>query len=1754
MNRSLLSVHGQFHYQVRRLIPIHLTSWLILLGNLLSKGWPIQHPFVAGRKQATLTFVLLLNAFAVNAVPNHVGPVALTSSRLAEPMAQSSNTFSFFRINENQSRSYLTAPNLVAMKADSLALEIPLPNSVEKLKAQILQLERGETLARQQTYIGKGTSNSTYLSPIEFDSLGFYVPLRGTMSGNANSAKVTASNAENLHLITIASEAQITTLALSSTITTTPDTGTASTGTGGIAVTNVVANDAVDGVTATLGTSGNATVSTVGTYPAGISLNTATGSMSVTQGTTPGSYMVSYQLCDKLTSPTCSTETATITVSASISTTPDAGIVSTGTGGVAVSNVAANDAVNGVAATLGTSGNATVATVGTYPTGISLNTATGSMSVTQGTTPGSYMVSYQLCDKLTTPSCSTETATITVNEDQPTVAVLSPANNGTATTTFTISGTATPGSAIVITGAGNTTLCTTTASVGGSFACLVTVAAGAASVTVVANTAGGSSIPAVLNFTAVNPSTACVVTDCGTNVRYGLKLGPDGITYTVYMKSARALTGSQAQIGTAQVTVVLPAGTAISNVTSLQSNTNWGATNPVLQPTENPTKDYRSFGLTQSQPFAIGANIEIPLFSFQRVGSCTGELALWNTGDPFGYPNSLNTTPGNQMAIAGYGNINAWTCDYTCPVACPVPALSLLKLSSGTATQYTPFSYTMTALNSGNGATTNPITVSDILPAGMTFVSGGGNGWTCAVNGQLVTCTSSNTILAGSSSSFVLTVNPTLSGNVPNSATLTGGGSVTVIESIPCANCVVGPTVTDVSPAVSDLVVSIQMPSPFLAGQANGVTVTLTNALSGLATGPQSISVVLANGLTAPATFSTVSGWTCSTTGQTVVCSNPASLSQGQILSLPIPVIVSNSLINSYVIITAQAAKASTETNIDNNYAYTAATLVLGSDLALSFGGMPILTPGQNAIIPISISNGGQATAPGTLTVAVTLPTGVSLIAANLPAGWLLTSSVDGPNGTTIVTLTNINAAGLAPSEVIPLNLPVAVGLAVSGNVAFTATVAPIPSESNTLNNTNSVQATVAVLARPDLIISAAQPTPILTVGQSSDIAVTITNIGSASAAAPTSFTIVIPVGLAVNTAALPTGWAVGSLLTNPDGSSAYTFANSNLSIAVGQSTSMNLIVTPGTVLGNTMLSLNLYVNGAVNETNLANNGFTLITSTPVQWAPAPDLAVVIPAHSFTLAVGQPSLIPFTINNIGTATAAGPLSLTITMPTGFNTSAGTFTTGIWGCSAVGVQVICTTASNLIINAASSLTLSAVPGASAGGMINPTFQISVAPASGETILANNVGTLQYIGTVIAPDLAVSFPTQSFTLIAAQTSNILVQVSNVSTIANAAGPLSMTFAMPLGFSVTQSSFSSGGWSCSATGAVIGCTFPGGLSAGASLILTMPVIPVAGITNPSFVALVSAVTGEVNLANNMAQYIYSGTVLPSGVRLALKAILQGPFNDATGLMNDDLRRLSLISTSQPYRNLDESEAVWVFINSGSETTTSAVLSVTGTNAIVDWVMVELRSSTSTGTVVASKMALLQRDGDVVSSFDGISPLTFSGLDPGSYYVVIRHRNHLGVMSKTAIALSPTTATVDLTNAANVFVKTFANAATAPLYTSTNTVTSLPNPAMLWAGDTNGDGLVIFQGGSNDLIHIFTEVLDDVANLNLLSNFISTGYTLADTDLDGSCIFQGPKNEVNMIFFNVLGHPDNTSRYSNFIILHFHEFCRFQMFSCFL
>ncbi len=241
-----------------------------------------------------------------------------------------------------------------------------------------------------------------------------------------------------------------------------PESGTATAGTASTPILNVTSNDAVNGAAVTLGAAGNATLAQSGTWPGGVTLDTASGALNTTAALPPGTYSLTYQLCDKAAPPNCATATDTLTVKAAIVPVAEAGTAAAGKASTPIANVASNDTVNGTGATLGAAGNATVAQSGTWAAGVALNTATGAITTTAAVPPGTYSLVYQLCDKSTPPNCATATDTVTVSASILPGSPSGTAVAGTASTPITdiASGSTVNGSPATPGASGNATVAT----------------------------------------------------------------------------------------------------------------------------------------------------------------------------------------------------------------------------------------------------------------------------------------------------------------------------------------------------------------------------------------------------------------------------------------------------------------------------------------------------------------------------------------------------------------------------------------------------------------------------------------------------------------------------------------------------------------------------------------------------------------------------------------------------------------------------------------------------------------------------------------------------------------------------------------------------------------------------------------------------------------------------------------------------------------------------------------------------------------------------------------------------------------------------------------------------------------------------------------------------------------------------------------------------------------------------------------------
>jgi uncharacterized protein YjdB len=222
--------------------------------------------------------------------------------------------------------------------------------------------------------------------------------------------------------------------------------------------------------------------------------------------------------------------------------------------------------------------------------------------------------------------------------------------------------------------------------------------------------------------------------------------------------------------------------------------------------------------------------------------------------------------------------------------------------------------------------------------------------------------------------------------------------------------------------------------------------------------------------------------------------------------------------------------------------------------------------------------------------------------------------------------------------------------------------------------------------------------------------------------------------------------------------------------------------------------------------------------------------------------------------------------------------------------------------------------------------------------------------------------------------------------------------------------------------------------------------------------------------------------------------------------------------------------------------DSVTTTAFAASGQNAIVDWIFVELRKKDDNDSIIATRSGLLQRDGDIVD-INGVTDLKFPGLVFDDYYVVVKHRNHLSVMSRDPQTPKQLTTLVNFTTKAlptydkanyykptdNSFVGNFAGLA--------QNENIEPNYVAMWAGDSDADGRVKYDNPNDDLNSIFNDVFSFGTNQNGFLNFdFAIGYMSADYDLNSKTKFDNPDDDKNLLYGQVILYKLNTSFISNY------------------
>lgn len=196
-------------------------------------------------------------------------------------------------------------------------------------------------------------------------------------------------------------------------------------------------------------------------------------------------------------------------------------------------------------------------------------------------------------------------------------------------------------------------------------------------------------------------------------------------------------------------------------------------------------------------------------------------------------------------------------------------------------------------------------------------------------------------------------------------------------------------------------------------------------------------------------------------------------------------------------------------------------------------------------------------------------------------------------------------------------------------------------------------------------------------------------------------------------------------------------------------------------------------------------------------------------------------------------------------------------------------------------------------------------------------------------------------------------------------------------------------------------------------------------------------------------------------------LKVFLQGSYAGSQ-TMTTSLNSAGMIPVHHPYNDTLD---IWNY--RGSERIYNLP------SDVVDWVLVELRTGTAASTTVGKRAALLKSDGSIVD-LDGSSQVKFKAVVPGNYYIVVRHRNHLPIMSSNPVTLGFSSSS--LYDFSTAQTQAFGTEPMADLG---------DNVFGMYAGDANQDGFIT----STDF---------NVFNPKFIG--AASGYEDSDWNLDGS------------------------------------------------
>ncbi|MBO9614719.1 MAG: hypothetical protein J7619_18605 [Dyadobacter sp.] len=226
-------------------------------------------------------------------------------------------------------------------------------------------------------------------------------------------------------------------------------------------------------------------------------------------------------------------------------------------------------------------------------------------------------------------------------------------------------------------------------------------------------------------------------------------------------------------------------------------------------------------------------------------------------------------------------------------------------------------------------------------------------------------------------------------------------------------------------------------------------------------------------------------------------------------------------------------------------------------------------------------------------------------------------------------------------------------------------------------------------------------------------------------------------------------------------------------------------------------------------------------------------------------------------------------------------------------------------------------------------------------------------------------------------------------------------------------------------------------------------------------------------------------------AGPQLDLRVVLQGARSTGSGddIMRNDLQvyfgNAGLLPTNSPY---------------GDPATCPDINNPIKMGNIADWIKVEVRDAVDPSILLESKSLILQASG-VVANLDGTAQPFFTS-QPKAVRIVVKHRNHLAVMSNPIQDFSSGVVSYDFTTALSQASNEFGDP---PQMVLKNGIWCM------WAGDINAtQDLGVDASDVNQVFH-----KNELAPVDV--------YSMFDLNMDGGV----DANDSNLIYSNNLAAP---------------------------